>query len=511
MFHFATAYTQPCAEDYETLVELMNPQLAPFVFGIASGDPGVNSVILWTALWLPEHTQVEVGWEVASDEAFQQKVSSGSETVSLGAKGTPVNVEALGLSAGTSYYYRFECEGKFSPTGRTRTLPAEGVQSLRFAVVSCQNYEAGFYNAYTDIAGRKDLQAVIHLGDYIYEYQAGRYSNKIEGRNHLPSHELVHADDYHLRYAQYRLDPNLQAVHAAHPFISIWDDHEFANDSYVDGAQNHQANEGPWEERKRAAKEAYFAWLPLRGKPDEPLYREFSFGSLASLWMLDGRMAGRTVQAKSSEDPLFLQDNRHILGPDQLEWLIAGMLRSTAQWRIIGNPVIMSTVDTRKALPNISKFMDMWDGYPAERKRLIGFMEENGFDNVVVVSGDSHTSWAADLVVDPDGAVKFRKKQCPGCVGAEFTTPSITSANYDEYVPRWKAREAQRRFTRWGRNPHVHYTDVTRHGYQLLTLTSEYVRADWIYVRRLDQTDPRVKKSKSRYLVKGKRGIRKRT
>jgi alkaline phosphatase D len=494
------AEAQPAEAEYEKLRALMPAGAAPFHFGVASGDPLPDRVMLWTRITPDDTSRVRVRWEVAEDSLFHSIRSQGMAEVALRRGSATVLVDAGDLAPATTYFYRFTHEGRHSRTGRTRTAPSAPCDALSFAVVSCQNYEAGYFSAYSDIARRNDLQAVLHLGDYIYEYKAGRYGDAAIPRAHLPAHELVHEEDYMMRYALYRLDPQLQDAHARHPFIAVWDDHEFANDSYTGGAQNHQPEEGDWAHRKAAARKAYFEWMPVRPQPGGRLYRSFSFGSLAQLWMPDERMAGRTRQASGPHDPDFTSPDRRILGQEQFDWLTAEMAASTASWRILGNQVILSSVDASSVFPKNPKFLDMWDGYPAERSALLDFMHAQSMRNVVVVTGDSHTSWAMDLLKDPHVPGALKKKQCASCVGAEFTAPSISSANYDEYVARWKAREAQRRFTRWGRNPHVRFNDVTHHGYLLLHLTPAAASGEWIFIRSTRDQQPHVRVA-ARYIL----------
>jgi len=498
---------QISAEDYERFEAMKNPASKPFSFGVASGEPLSDRVMIWTFLDLPDTEEALVSWEMAEDRLFQQIIQTGETWIRPNEETGRVLIDVLALKPATFYFYRFTHNGTTSRTGRTKTAPEGNCDKVVFAVVSCQNYEAGYYNAYRNLAMRTDIDVVLHLGDYIYEYKPGYYGNKSTGRVHLPTHEIVSEEDYYMRFAQYRLDPDLQNVHALFPFITIWDDHEFANDSHLTGAQNHQSDtEGDWETRKANAKKAYYTWLPVRPQMEGKLYRRFQFGSMADLWMLDERQEGRTPQAKGADDPIYANEDRAILGSVQFAWLTQGMATSTAQWRVIGNQVIMSSIDVSKVMPKNPKFMDMWDGYPAERMRLMNFMEKQNMRNVVVVSGDSHTSWANDLVGDPS---RLKKKEHDGCVGAEYAVPSISSANYDEYVKHWKAKEAERRFTRWGRNPQVQFNDVCNHGYLVLTLTPEQALGEWIFMKRIDALDDTTRKGTRYRLKQGEQGISK--
>lgn len=488
----------------EQLSAYYNPASRPFYHGVASGDPTPESVIIWTKV-TPDHAgEIEVLWEMATDSLFSQVFKKDSVQTGPDQNWT-AHVDVKGLKPATYYYYRFAYDGKKSRIGRTRTAPLGDVERLRFAVVSCSNYEAGFFNAYANLARRDDIEAVIHLGDYIYEYKTGKYGNKKLPRTNIPAHEIVKTDDYRARYSQYRLDPDLQDLHARHPFITIWDDHEIANDAYVDGAQNHQPDEeGPWESRKAAAQKAYFEWLPVRRDDGGELYRSFRYGNLAEIWMLDGRLAGRSKQAQSAQDPAYASDTRTMLGQEQFEWLTQGMAASDAVWRVIGNQVFMSSVDASKVFKTTPKFMDMWDGYPAERNRLFRFFESMQMNNIVVITGDSHTSWAFDLTRNPHNPSDYDAKTGKGVVGAEFCTPSVTSANYDEYVSRLAVKLGQRRFSKGGINPHARYRDLTNHGYLILTLDRESASAEWRHVRTVKSPTSKDRSAATRVYRKGK-------
>ena len=477
----------------DALRPLQNPALAPFYYGVASGDPAPDAIALWTKVApAPGEVVATLEWQLAEDEQFLKIVQQGQvETISD--INWAVNVHVGGLKACQFYYYRFAYQGKYSRTGRTKTAPLDAVQQLRIGVTSCANHQASYFNAYAQLARRDDVDVVLHLGDYIYEYQPGGYGNsQLAARAHIPAKEIVSLDDYRARYAQYRLDPDLQELHARFPVIMIWDDHEFANDAYVDGAQNHQPDkEGAWQARKQAARQAYFEWMPIRPEQAGKLYRSFSFGPLAELWMLDERMEGRSKQVKSAADSMYHSPTRSMLGQGQFEWLTNGLEQSQARWRLIGNQVIMSSLDGSKVLPQNPKFMDMWDGYPAERERLFRFFEAKNMKNLVVLTGDCHTTWAMDLTRAPNTPGQYARKSRKNVVGIEYTTPSITSANYDEYAKRWKVRIGQKRFKKGGLNPHVRVMDLMHHGYLLLTLSQESARADWYFVRKLSVRDQR--------------------
>jgi alkaline phosphatase D len=339
-----------------------------FAFGVASGDPLSDRVILWTHAKAPDsNATIPLTWQVATDAAFNNIVSSG-RVEATESNGFTAKADATGLSAVTDYFYRFiGDQNTFSPVGVTRTLPAASAASVKFAVFSCSLYSEGFFNAY-DAVAKSDAQFAIHLGDYIYEYGAGanQYGNTNAvalGRVAVPATDIVSLADYRARYAQYRSDPNLQAVHAKMPFITVWDDHEFANNAYVGGAENHNsATQGDWNQRKANASKAYHEWLPIR-TPDPSnllkIYRSFDFGNLFSLHMIDTRIEGRDRQYDNYGDAdggvtryiaaitpnasgVTADSARRMISSTQQSWLASQMSASRATWQIIGNQDIMA-------------------------------------------------------------------------------------------------------------------------------------------------------------------------
>jgi alkaline phosphatase D len=338
-----------------------------FDHGVASGDPLEDSVVIWTRVAPGEAKSVTVNWQVATDADFENLVNEDFAEVDADRDFT-VKVDVQGLESNQIYYYRFKAGNVDSPVGRTKTLPNDGVDQVALAVLSCSNYPAGYFNVYRELANADGLDAVVHLGDYIYEY--GRTDEEGEpayasedaaalSREVEPANELLSLSDYRTRYAQYRTDPDLQAVHAKHPFIVVWDDHEIANDAYLAGAENHdEATEGSFSERKQAAIQAFFEWLPLRPlTPDAEgrIYRRFEFGNLVNLMMLDTRIIGRDLQldyanyidATSGEFDAesftidMSSSDRTLLGASQLAWLTDNMNQSTATWQVLGQQVLM--------------------------------------------------------------------------------------------------------------------------------------------------------------------------
>ena len=341
-----------------------------FTHGVASGDPLADRVVIWTRAVPATGDEAEIKWEMATDEAFKNIAKSGSATAHADQDYT-VKIDVAGLAAGTRYWYRFTHEDKVSAIGRTRTLPTGSVKQVRLAVFSCSNYPAGYFHVYAEAAKRDDLDAAVHLGDYIYEYGRSGYASEqaqAMNRQSEPANEIVSLADYRRRYAQYRSDPDLQAVHAALPFIAVWDDHEITNDTWQDGAENHQPDtEGDFALRKAAAVRAYHEWLPTR--PQSPLnviYRSFNFGNLLSLHMLDTRVLARAKQLSYADyfgallgnpDPAaglaqFVADftadvaapGRQLMGQAQTAWLKERMSASGATWQVLGQQVLMGPV-----------------------------------------------------------------------------------------------------------------------------------------------------------------------
>ena len=399
-----------------------------FSHSVASGDPLPFAVILWTRISPDNSEATDVFWEVARDAQFTDRVGAGWTQTDADRDFT-VKLDTVGLAAGTTYYYRFQSLGRASPIGRTRTAPLENVDRLRMAVVSCSNYPVGYFHAYRKIGERADLDLVVHLGDYIYEYG----SSATGVRPHDPPREIIALGDYRRRYAQYRTDPDLQEAHRQHPFVTVWDDHESANNSWRGGAENHdEDSEGSWAERRAAAERAYSEWLPIRDQDDGRTFRMLAFGDLVDLFMLDTRLWGRDQQIESVSDREGLRDpSRTILGFDQEEWLAQGLRESSARWVIAGQQVIMSPwtlvgapeSEGGGAIANT----DSWDGYFASRERLVQALGDAGNPNFVVLTGDVHSSWAFDLTTDPSDPAAYDPVTGAGSVGVELVTTSVTS------------------------------------------------------------------------------------
>lgn len=441
-----------------------------FRHGVASGDPWPESVLLWTRVSVTKES-ASGRWEVFDSPTLETLVQDGGFQTDASRDHT-VKVEATGLAPNSTYYFRFHCDGQTSPIGRTRTAPDGETERLRLLVFSCAAYSAGHFLAYGAGAARLDVAAVLHLGDYIYEHGNGEFGSL---RDYDPPYEILSLADYRRRYAHYRLDPDLQALHQQHPILAIWDDHEVANDAWKDGAQNHQTNEGDYADRKKAAQQAYFEWLPIRETEPGRVHRSFQFGDLIDLIMLDTRHWGRDRQLPFN-DPDFAAASRTILGADQEAWLNDELVASRARWRVVAQQVMVSS------LPEGIGNNDAWEGYPANRQRLYDFVSDQGFDNLVILTGDIHMSWAFDVV--PDETETYDPDSGQGSIAVELVAPSVTSPSLDRQPAEALAEAALE-------TPRVRLAQLWKRGYLLLDVNHERLHAEWYLFERVDRpVDP---------------------
>jgi alkaline phosphatase D len=500
---------------------------------VARGDPLTDRVILWTRV-TPEGqarpATLRIAWELARDPEFRELVNSGSTETSA-ARDYTIKIDAAGLAPGTRYFYRFRSADRTSPVGITRTLPGIDATAVNLAVVSCSNYPAGLFHVYREISRREDLHAVLHLGDYIYEYARGGYASSEAarlGREVLPEGEILTLDDYRRRYALYRSDADLQAAHQNHPFIAVWDDHEIANDAWREGAENHQPDEGDFTVRKLQALQAYAEWMPLRPLTDENrdrIYRSFTFGRLVTLHMLDTRVIGRDEQleiknyfdANGLDAARFFADikdsRRTLLGSEQKEWLLEKFESSDGIWQVLGQQVLMGRMDlpaaiatqrisfagfarlvqlaTREAqgqtltadeqaflnsqrpllkLPPVPYNLDAWDGYDAERNEILNAARAKGL-NLVVLAGDTHNAWANHLT-----------NEANEICGVEFATASVTSPGLEQYLNLAPEAVVPTEQQLTALIDGLEYTNIRDRGYLSLRFTATDVRADFIFI-----------------------------
>ncbi|MCP3817339.1 alkaline phosphatase D family protein [Streptomyces sp. A3M-1-3] len=472
-----------------------------FLHGVASGDPLPDGVLLWTRVTpAPDAVpgsgkgpDTTVSWEVAEDRGFTQPVTRGSTTATAASDHT-VKVDVRGLRQATAYYFRFTAGGTVSPVGRTRTTPAADAATpgVRFGVVSCANWESGWFSAYRHLATRTDLDAVLHLGDYIYEYPTGGYpAPEYAVRQHEPEHEILNLADYRTRHATYKTDADLQALHAAHPVIAIWDDHEIANNAWSGGAENHTPGaEGEWAQRAAAAKQAYFEWMPVRTSTEGTVYRRLRFGKLADLHLLDLRSFRSqqvTVGSGKVDDP-----ERTVTGRAQLDWLKSGLAASDASWKLVGTSVMISPVSFGSVpahllgplagllgLPKqgLAVNVDQWDGYTDDRRELLAHLTQRGIKNTVFLTGDIHMAWANDV---PVKAATYPLSQS---AATEFVVTSVTSDNLDDilHVAPGTVSLAASTAVR-AANRHVKWLDMDSHGYGVLDVTAERSQMDYYVI-----------------------------
>jgi alkaline phosphatase D len=470
----------------------------PFALGVASGDPTARGVVLWTRL-APrplepgggmEPEAVEVGWEIARDEAMRDAVRRGS-AVAAPPLAHSVHVEVDGLEPDRWYWYRFRTGDAESPIGRTRTVPARDAMpdELRFAFASCQHFESGLFTAYEHMAA-EDLDLVVHLGDYIYEYagQDGRV------RKHLGG-EIQSLDDYRIRHAQYRSDPLLQGMHARCPWMVVWDDHEFDNNCANDCSEEAGVGAVEFLIRRANAYQAYYEAMPLRRRSlprgaDMRLYRRFSFGSLADFSMLDTRQyrsdqPNGDVMCEINEECMSPEGT--LLGGRQLGWLQGSLLASAGRWNVLAQQVMMALVRNPSGY-----YMDGWPGYAYERGRVMQFLADRKIANPIVLTGDSHANWVNELRVDD------READTP-IVATEFMGTSISSdGDGVDKLDEWQSIVSQ--------NPHVRFFNGQR-GYVRCTVTPDTWRSDYRVVEHVSRPGAPVKTRASFVVEAGKAGV----
>jgi alkaline phosphatase D len=522
--------------DSPAAAPLPTPIPVAFNFGVASGDPLADSVILWThAKPQTGVDPVELTYEMSSTADFAVVVSTG-KLVANEASGYTAKVDAKGLAAGKEYFYRFKSSGGTSAVGRTRTLPAAAVAEVKFAVMSCANYPAGFFNVYAE-ATKSDVQFAIHLGDYIYEYEASGYASQTAaalGRVSDPANEILSLSDYRKRHAQYKSDADLKVFHARMPMIAVWDDHEITNDTYKDGAQNHtEATEGSFAARKAIALQAYHEWMPIRtGSDKAKIYRSFDFGGLVALHMLDTRLIGRDKQIEFGEllapatqaaaTATLASPTRQLLGAEQVTWLQGQLTTSRATWQVLGQQVLMARMlfplsvlsalnpsnsspaavaAAQKAItdyltakgkkkagapltaaetdlldttknPKLGYNLDAWDGYPVAREIILNTVATAG-KKVVVLSGDTHNAWNTNLTL-ANGTK----------IGEEFATSSVSSPGLESFLSTLPPAQIKSIFE--GVVDDLQWMDASRRGYLKMTFTATQAKGEWVFINKID-------------------------
>jgi alkaline phosphatase D len=503
-----------------------------FTHGVASGEPSATSVLLWTRHVGSGGDRLTV--EVAETPDFARIVGGGSVTAHAERDFCAKHVVG-GLRPDRWYHYRFvAADGTRSTIGRTRTLPDDSCSRFNLGVFSCSNLPYGWFNAYAHAAGRRDLDLLLHLGDYLYEYQRGTYPTAAETvaeRVIEPAGEMIRLADYRHRFASYRADRDLQALHASAPMIVMWDDHESANDSYRDGAENHDpATEGDWQARKRAALQAYREWMPI----SDADWAEYRIGDLAAIFRPETRLTARTRQASFAaalagggdpiaaltrfRDDVWLDSAHTLMGPDQEAWLFGGLKSAakTTRWQILAQqvnvgfemmPVEASTwltaaspqalqqgiaVGTLAAKLGMPHNMDSWNGYPAARSRLLGAALDADAD-FVVLSGDSHNAWAYDL------------SEKGTAVGVEFGATSVTSPGYESYFPQTRPSDVARAIR--GSSPELRWADTAQRGYMTVALTPAAVTVDHHFLATIRERSTQIAERSRQTLKHGTRRL----
>lgn len=484
-----------------------------FAHGVASGDPNSEGVVIWTRVTPSAEGEVPVVWEIAQDSEFKKRVAGGLVKTDATVDYT-VKVDACGLRAGQRYYYRFRTADGMSPVGQTRTLPCDHVNSFKLCVVSCAHFVQGHFHVYRELAARDDIDLVLHLGDYIYE--SGNSSSGV--RSVLPDQELLDLASYRQRYAHYRTDPDLQAVHARHCFALVWDDHEVSNNAWHEGALGHSESEGDYAARRAAAFQAYYEWLPVREPSDgqrERLFRRLDVGDLLRLHLLDTRhyareralsivdyvnpQTGVVDEARLRSD---LSAPRALLGSEQRAWLASGLSDGSPTWQVLGQQVLIApmwlpaplalrqvtfaqyaalevlaqtnpgalTAAQRRVLaaPYIPYNLDAWDGYADDQTWLVD-LAANLDVNLLVLSGDTHNAWASNLASAGGTAV-----------GAELACPSVSARGLEELLPGQDPATVAAGALKY--MPRLRLADTSHRGYLVVTLTHEETSAVWTFV-----------------------------
>lgn len=465
-----------------------------FTHNVASGEPGPDSVLLWTRYVAPSGHDASLTAEISETPGFERIVAGGSAVARANADFT-ARTTVAGLEPGRWYYYRFVApDGAVSPTGRTRTLPVGPCARFGLGVFSCANVPFGWFNAYGHAAMRDDLDLMVHLGDYLYEYRRGTYPSfgqAVKARIIEPAGELLHLADYRLRYAGYRSDPDLQRIHQLFPMIAQIDDHEVANDSWRNGAENHQPDEGDYAVRKAAALQAWHEWLPVSDAP----WSQYEIGDLATVLRPETRVTGRSREltvVEALKDRATLEDPaRTMMGIEQEAWLagaLAASVKRGARWQVLAQQTnvgrLFTPLDAANLLaPDSAEFiqrvvkagiaatkagipgnLDNWGGFPAARARLLDAAQKADAD-LVVLSGDSHNGWAFDL------------PGTDGPAGVEFGGHSVSSPGYEAYLTA-PADDVARRLR--ASSPELKWADTRHRGYMAIQLTPDRITGDWV-------------------------------
>jgi len=504
-----------------------------FTHGVASGEPSQGSVLLWTRY--VGNGDVKLTAEISGNADFSGASIAG-EVEALTDRDHIAKITAQGLKPDSWYFYRFIApDGSKSATGRTRTLPEGPTAQFNIGVVGCSNLPFGYFNAYAHAAQNASLDLIVHTGDYLYEYPVGTYPSKeqaLAGRVINPMSEIVQLADYRLRYAAYRKDPDLQRIHQVLPMIAMWDDHEFANDAYKDGAENHDDSEGDWEARKRVAERVYREWMPVSDKPyGSPRWSEYQIGDLATLFLTESRISARSKQLdlgaalkgqediqkalETFRDNVWQDPAREMIGGEQEAWLASAMQKSKragTKWQVWSQQCVMGELKlpqeaTNWVAPDAPAFakqrlavgalaakmglpinFDSWDGYPQARERALKVAQGADAD-LIVLSGDSHNGWA------------FNLETADGKAGVEFGGHSVTSPGLASYLSGAKPDVAAKALQET--NNQLQWTDTSNRGYMTVALTPEKATSTWHFLDTIRAKSTALRGSASQTVLRG--------
>lgn len=481
----------------------------PFTLGVASGDPTPDGVVLWTRL-APNPADpnalgrraIPVGWRIATDSSMRRVVARGT-AVAPAELAHAVHVEVDGLKPGREYFYQFDVRSEESPIGRFRTTPAadEMPREMRFAFATCQDWTSGYYVAYRDMI-QHDLDLVLHLGDYTYEYAIDGITRRGGPAPSGFEEETTDLRTYRLRHTLYKLDPDLQSAHAHFPFAVIWDDHEVQND-YSGLSPEWGVPSAAFTARRAAAYQAYYEHMPIRlavagrPRPELRIYRQLKFGRLAEITLLDDRQYRTDNPCGDGESlrcPEALTGTYTMLGRDQERWLARGFRESAARWNVIAQQLLLAELEhTLPGYPDEWYWNDAWDGYPLARKRLLTEVVESGLRNPVFLTGDWHSTFANDLKVD------FKNPSAP-VVAAEFVTPAITSGgDGTPYGPYYSPMIPF--------NPHIKYYEGDKRGYFLAKVTARQMDLDLRFMTSVENPNGSGYTARSFAVVNGLPGV----
>jgi alkaline phosphatase D len=504
-----------------------------FNHGVASGDPLSDRVILWTRVTPEKPGPVAVNLEISSNKDFTSVVFSKTlRTNSLSDYTIKYDFSIKNiLDSGDTFFYRFNSQGSMSDVGKTKTLATE-INKIKLGVFSCSNFPAGFFNAYQAAAEKSELDLWLHLGDYLYEYPMGGYGTTNAerlGRVPSPSHEIITLSDYRMRHAQYKLDEGSKALHRNAPLVAVWDDHEFANDTWKKGAENHSIDglEGDFFSRRAAAIRAYHEWMPIREQQNKrKIFREFKVGKFIQLLMLDTRQFQRDRQIQPKDylsesgfnQASFYSDlnstKRNLLGAEQLAWIKNKVSSENFDWTILGQQVLM----TKLKFPDLSKMLkkedvpsflkpylkflglgipsnlDAWDGYPAERNKLYDVMQESN-TNFISLAGDTHNAWVSELTNSSGQKI-----------GIELGAPSVSSPGITDAIKIDKKQFADGIVEM---NSELNWMDPEHRGYLTLEFKKDQMEAKFNFIKELQKVDSTISSTQIFHVQKNKLGIKK--